>query len=244
VLSAEREPESLAIVIEEVRLKAESSTGSSRRGSPVWDLPVRIFHWALVLLVISQIFTASIGGNAMQIHAFGGYAILALVLFRVLWGFFGGTHARFGDFVRGPRAVADYAKALLAKSHPAHRGHNPLGGWSVLAMLGSLLVQATTGLFANDDVMMEGPLVKHVSGRTSEIATAIHDVNAVVLLALLAFHIAAVLFYLLAKKDNLIVPMITGRKPSTGEPALYGSAWLAALLLGCSAAAVWFVIRI
>ena len=228
-----------------MRLEAESSTESSRRGTPVWDLPVRIFHWLLVLLVLSQIVTASIGGNAMQLHALGGYAILALVLFRILWGLVGGTHARFADFVRGPRAVLGYAKSLAAGSHLPHRGHNPPGGWSVLAMLGSLLVQATTGLFANDDVMMEGPLVKHVSGRTSEIATAIHDVNAVVLITLVAVHIAAVLFYLLVKEDNLIAPMITGRKNSGSDTASrYGSPWLAALLLGGCGAAVYFLIRI
>ena len=212
----------------------------------VWDLPVRVFHWALVLLVISQVATASIGGNAMQFHAFGGYAILALVLFRILWGFLGGTHARFRDFVRGPVAGIRYAKSILKGPHVAHSGHNPLGGWSVLAMLGSLLVQATTGLFANDDVMMEGPLAKHVSDRASEIATAIHDVNAAVLLALVATHIAAVLFYLLAKKENLIAPMITGRKSygTSSAPARYGNVWLAILLLGCCAAAVYLVIRI
>jgi cytochrome b len=216
------------------------------RGTPTWDVPVRIFHSALVLLVLSQIVTASIGGNAMQFHAYGGYAILALVLFRVLWGFFGGTHARFRDFVRGPGPVMRYAKSLLKGPHAKHRGHNPLGGWSVLAMLGALLVQATSGLFANDDVMMEGPLAKHVSGRTSEIATAIHDVNATILLALIAIHIAAVLFYLLAKKENLIAPMITGCKPdaASAEPAHYGKVWLAAILLGCCAAAVYFVVRI
>lgn len=216
------------------------------RGTPTWDLPVRIFHWLLVLLVFSQIVTASIGGNAMQFHAFGGYAILALVLFRILWGFLGGTHARFSDFVRGPGPVMRYAKFILRDPHPSHRGHNPLGGWSVLAMLGSLLVQGATGLFANDDVMMEGPLAKHVSDRASEFATAIHDVNAAMLLSLVAIHIAAVLFYLLAKKENLIAPMITGRKQSAtaDEPARYGNLWLAALLLGCSAATVYFVVRI
>jgi cytochrome b len=216
------------------------------RGTPTWDLPVRIFHWLLVLLVISQIVTACIGGNAMQFHAFGGYAILALVFFRVLWGFVGGTHARFRDFVHGPGAVVRYAKSLVRGPHAPHRGHNPLGGWSVLVMLVSLLAQATSGLFANDDVMMEGPLAKHVSGRTSEIATAIHDVNAGILLSLIVVHIAAVLFYLLAKKENLIAPMISGRKRSlaSAESARYGSLWLAALLLGCSAATVYFVVRI
>jgi len=223
-----------------------ASGNRAERGAPTWDLPVRIFHWALVLLVIWQIVTVSIGGNAMQLHAYGGYAILTLVLFRVLWGFLGGTHARFGDFVRGPAAVVRYARALRAGPHTPHAGHNPLGGWSVLAMLACLLVQGTTGLFANDDVMMEGPLAKHVSSRASEIATAIHDVNAVLLLSLIALHVAAVLFYLLAKKENLIAPMITGHKPAATatEPARGAGLWLAALLVGCSAAAVYFVVRI
>ena len=216
------------------------------RGVPTWDLPVRIFHWTLALLIVWQIATASIGGNAMQLHALGGYAILTLVVFRIAWGFLGGTHARFRQFVRGPHAVLRYARSMFTSAHPAPAGHNPLGGWSVLAMLGSLLLQAASGLFANDDVMMEGPLAKHVSGRVSEIATAIHDMNAIVLIALVALHIAAVLFYLLARKQNLIAPMITGRTPfdAPGEAARYGSAGLAGLLLACSAAAVYLLVTL
>ena len=150
-------------------MKAQDSSKvlETRATTDVWDLPVRIFHWVLVLLVLSQVATATIGGNAMEFHALGGYAILALVLFRILWGFAGGTHARFRDFVRGPAAVARYAHRLIKGTAPSHRGHNPLGGWSVVLMLVSLLVQALTGLFANDDVMMEGPLAKHVSGDAS-----------------------------------------------------------------------------
>ncbi len=222
------------------------SLRSTDQGVKTWDLPVRLFHWALVLLVIAQLASASIGGNAMEYHALGGYSILALIVFRILWGFFGGTHARFRDFVRGPGAVIRYAKSLFGSQHTTHRGHNPLGGWSVLAMLASLLLQAGTGLFANDDVMMEGPLAKHVSGRVSEIATAIHDVNAAILLTLIAIHIVAVLFYLMAKKENLIVPMITGRKRATGadQPARHGSLGLGAALLACGAAAVYLLIRI
>lgn len=209
----------------------------------VWDLPLRLFHWVLVLLVASQVVTASIGGNALEYHALGGYAILTLVLFRIVWGFAGGTHARFADFVRGPATVLAYAKSLLSGSAVAHRGHNPLGGWSVLAMLASLLVQASTGLFASDDVMMEGPLVKHVPGRFSEIATAIHDVNAIVLLALIALHLLAVLFYVLGKKQNLIEPMVTGRTPADGHGnASGGRAGRAALLLAGAAVAVYLVV--
>lgn len=219
---------------------------SADRGSPIWDFPVRIFHWILALLVAAQVVTASIGGNAMQVHAYGGYAILALVLFRILWGFLGGTHALFRNFVRGPGTVIRYAQSLFRGPHVAHPGHNPLGGWSVLAMLASLSLQAGSGLFADDDVMMQGPLAKHVSGRTSEIATAIHDANAAVLLTLIAIHVAAVLFYLLARKQNLIAPMFSGRKhpPVAGEAARYGKPWLAAVLFACSSAAVYFLVTI
>ena len=160
-----------------------------------------------------------------------------------MWGFLGGTHARFTDFVRGPVTVLAYAKSLSAKPAVAWRGHNPLGGWSVLAMLASLLVQASTGLFANDDVMMEGPLVRHVPGRFSEIATAIHDVNAIILLTLVSLHLLAVLFYLFGKKQNLIAPMITGGKPADGSKnAAGGGTGLAALLLAGAAVAVYLVV--
>ena len=179
-------------------MKAQDSSSllETRATSIVWDLPLRIFHWVLVLLVISQIVTVSIGGNAMEYHALGGYAILTLVLFRIMWGFSGGTHARFVDFLRGPATVARYAHTLVKGTVATHRGHNPLGGWSIVLMLASLLLQATTGLFANDDVMMEGPLAKHVSGDASAVFTAIHDINAGILLTLISLHILAVLFYL------------------------------------------------
>jgi len=212
----------------------------------VWDLPVRIFHWTLVLLVISQIVTATIGGNAMEFHALGGYAILTLVLFRVSWGFAGGTHARFADFLHGPAAVARYAHGIFKGTATTHRGHNPLGGWSVLLMLLSLLIQAGTGLFANDDVMMEGPLAKHVSEDTSAMFTAVHEVNAGILLTLIGIHILAVLFYLLRRKQDLILPMFSGRKPielMDARPPRTGSPWLAALLLGACSLLVYFVVN-
>jgi cytochrome b len=228
-------------------MKAQESSNvlETQATTTVWDLPLRIFHWVLVLLVISQIATAMIGGNAMEYHALGGYTILSLVLFRILWGFAGGTHARFGDFLRGPAAVARYAHLLIKGTAATHRGHNPLGGWSVVLMLASLLVQAATGLFANDDVMMEGPLAKHVSDDASALFTAIHDVNAVILLTLISLHILAVFFYLLRRNQNLIGPMFTGRKPielMDARPPKAGNPWLAALLLGGSVAVVYLVV--
>lgn len=204
----------------------------------VWDLPLRLFHWGLALLVVSQVVTATLGGNAMEYHALGGYAILSLLLFRLAWGFVGGTHARFASFVRGPAAVLGYLQGRVAPGD----GHTPLGALSVAAMLLSLLVQATTGLFATDDVMMDGPLVKHAPGRVVEIATAIHDANAVVLLGLVALHIAAVLYYLVVRRRNLILPMISGRKAGARPPAQEGSWLRGAVVLGLAAAAVYFIV--
>ncbi len=183
----------------------------------VWDLPVRLFHWALVLLLASQIVTATIGGNAMEYHKLGGYSILALVLFRVVWGFVGNRHARFADFVRGPGSVIAYARGLFGGDHRPQLGHNPLGAWSVVLMLCSLLVQTVSGLFADDEIMTTGPLEKYVSDDTSSLLTAIHEINAGVLAVLVTLHIAAVLYYLIGARENLILPMITGRKPWAGS---------------------------
>lgn len=231
-----------------MRQKGHSTPSFTR--VPVWDLPVRIFHWTLVLLVIGQVATAQVGGNAMEYHALGGYAILTLVLFRIVWGFVGSRHARFTDFLRGPVAVWRHLRGQAAQT----LGHNPAGGWSVVLMLVSLLTQALTGLFANDDIMMEGPLAKHVSGEVSAFATRIHDVNAIVLLTLIAIHLLAVLFYLFGKKQNLIGPMLTGRKKIAGDQmpsppgrslphssAAGGNLLVAAAVLGVAAAAVYLV---
>jgi cytochrome b len=221
---------------------------SNQSGSiTVWDLPVRLFHWALVGLITLSVVTAEIGGNAMQYHEWSGFTILTLVLFRVLWGFVGGTHARFADFLRGPHTVLAYAASLLRGPPRFIAGHNPLGGWMVIALLACLLVQAGTGLFANDDVMLEGPLAKHVSKHASDVLSEIHEANFVVLATLAAVHVAAALFYLLVKRDNLILPMFTGRKQAPAGTVVRlgrgGSLWLAAVLVALCALAVWMVIR-
>lgn len=226
---------------------AEPSAAPRARTIEVWDLPVRLFHWALVLLLVSQIVTASIGGNAMEYHKLGGYSILTLVLFRILWGFVGGHHARFADFVRGPRAAIAYARELLRGRHRAYLGHNPLGAWSVLLMLLSLLVQTVSGLFADDEIMTTGPLEKYVSDDTSSLLTAIHEINAGVLVVLILVHVVAVIYYLLRWKDNLTGPMITGKKLWAGEaPRAAGGAalWRALLILGASGLAVAGLVNI
>jgi cytochrome b len=217
----------------------------------VWDLPTRAFHWLLVALVTISMYTGNVGGVAeMEWHMRAGYAVLALVLFRLAWGVVGSRHSRFADFVRGPRAVLGYARDLVRGLSPRVLGHNPLGGWSVVAMLTSLLLQAVTGLFANDDILTKGPLAKHVSKAMSDRLTGIHDLNATVLYVLIAVHLGAVFSYLVLKKENLIRPMLSGRKRvepgeipgAGGEDEPFASPWWAIPIVGAAAAAVWFVV--
>jgi len=213
----------------------------------VWDLPLRLFHWLLVLLIVVSVVSANIGGNAMQIHLLSGYTVLTLVLFRILWGFAGSTHARFISFVRGPAAVIEYLRALRRQNADRHLGHNPAGGWSVILMLAALLVQAGTGLFANDDIATEGPLAKLVSKALSDRITGIHHLNFKLLLALIGLHLAAVAFYFFRKRENLVKPMLTGFKDAAtgpGEATTPGKSWLAALLLAACAGAVYLLIKL
>ncbi|MCP5420333.1 MAG: cytochrome b/b6 domain-containing protein [Gammaproteobacteria bacterium] len=200
---------------------------------PIWDLPVRLFHWLVVTLFIVSFVTGQIGGNAMIYHMYSGYSILALVIFRVLWGFFGSTSARFSHFVRGPAAFFSYAKTLPRRVPSYTPGHNPVGGGMVVVLLALLLVQAVTGLFANDDIFIEGPLAGWVSKETSDWLTGIHEINIDLLLILVGLHVAAVLFYLLYKRENLVEPMVTGNKRVAGEPKtsiVFPSLWRALLL--------------
>lgn len=211
----------------------------------VWDLPTRLFHWILVALVIAQWWTAD-SFDTMNYHLWGGYAVLALVLFRLVWGFVGSDTARFRDFVRGPGAALAYVKALPRGDAPRYLGHNPLGGWSIVAMLILLLVQAGTGLFANDDIFIEGPLYSWVSKGTSDWLTTIHRLNFDLLLILIAIHLAAVLFYLLVKRENLIHPMLSGRKHFPSASAVPAprmvSPWRGLVVLAVASAGVgWLV---
>lgn len=225
----------------------QTARPGSARWVRVWDLPTRLFHWSLVLLVAISIYTGNVGGlREMDLHKLSGYAIMALVLFRLVWGFVGSPRSRFADFVRGPRAVLTYARSLLGKAHQSFAGHNPMGGLSVVAMLLSLLVQAVTGLFTRDDILTEGPLVRYVSKETSRLLSGIHDLNATVLYVLIGLHLATVFGYLIVRKDNLIKPMLTGRKLATAEidglDGAYARSWVAAMILAVAAGAVWLVV--
>ena len=213
----------------------------------MWDLPTRLFHWALVVLVAVSLYTGNVGGlREMEVHTLAGYGVLALVLFRLGWGVVGSSRSRFRDFMRGRAAVVAYARDLIAGPHRPAIGHNPLGGWSVVAMLASLLVQAVTGLFAHDDIFTKGPLAKYVSKAISDGLTKVHDANANLLYLLIGVHLAAVFGYLLIHRENLIRPMLTGRKAATagtvGEDGAFASSWKALGLLAAAAAVVWVVV--
>jgi cytochrome b len=199
----------------------------------VWDLPMRIFHWSLVLAVTVAVVSGEIGGDLMEIHGKAGLAILGLVAFRLVWGFAGSTHARFVNFA----PTAGKLRAYL-RGRWKGQGHNPLGALSVFALLGLLAVQATTGLFGNDEISFTGPLFALVEEGLANRLTGLHKQLAYVLLAVLALHIVAILVYLVVKKDNLVKPMVTGFKEvRAGTSAAKGS-WTALVLALAAAAAV------
>jgi cytochrome b len=211
----------------------------------VWDLPVRLFHWTLVALVITLFVTIEVMDDIDQ-HALVGYTLLALVLFRILWGFFGNTRARFSDFVQSPSKVIRYARGFMRGHREFHAGHNPLGGWMVVLLLLTLLVQAGIGLFANDDILFEGPLAHLVSKDTSDALTALHEDVFHALLVMVGLHITAVVLHKLINGENLVVTMFTGKKDvPVGEPvedAKGGSPLLAAVLLALCAGAVYLLV--
>lgn len=205
----------------------------------VWDFPTRAFHWTLAVLVALQYATGEFHFLDMRWHLRFGYVTLALIAFRVLWGFCGSQTSRFSDFLRGPAAVWRYMRSLPSSNPPVRPGHNALGGWSVIALLASVSVQAVSGLFASDEIDTDGPFAAHVSDATVKWMTRVHHGNENVLLILVCLHIAAVLLYLVVKHDNLIAPMLNGRKRLVQTQSLrFASGWLALALFALCAAAI------
>ena len=180
--------------------------------APVWDGFVRVFHWSLVLLFTVSVASGKVGGEWIDWHMKSGYAILALVTFRLMWGFVGGEYARYVSFLTGPVRAVQFAKGLLGASHEQVIGHNPVGGWMIILMLLLLATQAVLGLFSNDEIATTGPLARYVSDATSITLMGRHRTIGNILLVLVGVHIAAVLFHLLVKKENLLRAMFSGKK--------------------------------
>jgi cytochrome b len=215
----------------------------------VWDLPIRLFHWALAILIATSIITQKIGGNAMEWHFLSGYAVLALVAFRIVWGLVGTRYARFSDFIYAPSTIAAYLLDTKNSLKEKYHGHNPLGSLSVFALLGMILAQALSGLFANDDIASEGPLVKFISKEFSDRITWFHvEVSANLIYALVGLHIAAVAYYYFRKKQNLVKPMITGDKDIGGDAPAANDSWairlLAAAIFAACMACVYCLVNL
>ena len=207
------------------------------RSIAVWDLPTRIFHWSLVLLVTGSFVSGKIGGNAMLWHGTFGVAILGLLSFRLVWGVVGSTYARFTTFVRGPGAILAY---LRGDWHGL--GHNPLGALSVCALLGVLLFQACSGLVSNDDIAFNGPLYPLVSKGDADWATGCHRRAELVIIGLVVLHLAAIAYYARVRKQNLVRPMITGlteSADSNARPASGGGPVAFVVAVAVALAVVW-----
>jgi cytochrome b len=211
----------------------------------VWDLPTRVFHWALALTIVGSVASAKIGGNAMIWHFRFGYVVFALLAFRILWGLVGGRWSRFSSFIYAPGTVLRYLRGQSRADEHHDVGHNPVGSFSVFALLGVLALQVASGLVADDEIANIGPLNRFVSGALAGQATHWHkDYGQWILLALVALHIVAILYYLVGRRKNLVRPMLVGDKAlPIGTPAATDSipTRLLALLLAllCAGGVAW-----
>jgi len=210
----------------------------------IWDLPTRVFHWTLSAVVVGLIATGL--GGIMEWHFRLGYAVLALLLFRLLWGFVGGRWSRFASFFYGPGSVVAYLRGRADPNHVI--GHTPLGALSVFAVLAVLALQVATGLVADDEISAAGPLTRFVSGDLVSLATGWHKgAGKTIVIALVSLHVLAVLFYVLVKRHRLVRPMVSGDKlitsarsqvaPSRDDAASRGLALV--LFAVCAGLAYW-----
>jgi cytochrome b len=213
----------------------------------VWDLPTRLFHWLLAALVIFSFTTGKLGGDWLTWHFRSGYAIAALLLFRLLWGFAGSRYARFASFLPSPSRIWRTVRSKQLRSVPVSVGHSEIGTLSVYALLIVLIVQVATGVFTNDGSFTEGPWVKFVSEALSNRLSTIHYYNHWAIAALTALHIAAIAYYLLARKEDLLTPMLTGDKLGIDEPAAEDGTSIrtrAAVFAALAAGAVFYLVTL
>lgn len=205
----------------------------------IWDLPTRLFHWALAALLVVSYLSAQF--DALSLHFISGYAILAGLLFRFVWGLVGSDTSRFAAYLISPVAGFRHLGRMLQPEIDDEAGHNAAGGWMVLIMLALLGVQVATGLFANDDALLNGPLARFVSKSTSDALSTVHSAAVNLILLAVAVHLTAIGIYAWGKKQNLLRPMITGKKKlpaATRQPRMRSPALAAAVLAASVGAAV------
>jgi cytochrome b len=208
----------------------------------VWDIPIRVFHWLIVALVAAAYATWRL--NWMVLHGWAGDAVLTLLLFRLLWGFFGSETARFSTFLSSPRMAIQHLKHAFRREPDHQLGHNPAGGWMVLLLLALLLVETLSGLYVANDIADEGPLTEIVPAWAANAIASAHAILWYALLAAIALHVLAIAGFSAIKGQNLLRPMITGTKllPASAPAPRAGSAARAGLLLlGCAVATALLV---
>ncbi|MBX3606123.1 MAG: cytochrome b/b6 domain-containing protein [Piscinibacter sp.] len=215
----------------------------------VWDLPTRLFHWTLALCVVGSVVSAKIGGNALVWHFRLGYVVFTLLAFRLLWGLVGGHWSRFASFAPSPGTLRRYLGGTARPDEHLDVGHSPLGALSVLALLAILAAQVGTGLFADDEIANTGPLIRFVSGATSLLLTGWHKTwGQWLIVTLVLLHVAAIVYYRVARRRDLIGPMLRGDKllerPAPASADTPRSRLLAALLVGACAAAVGAIVSL
>jgi cytochrome b len=176
----------------------------------IWDLPLRIFHWSFAGTILASWYTAEQGADLIEIHIKLGFVAIALLVFRVLWGIIGPKHARFSQFLPSPKKLLSYLRN--SNSQKTTPGHNPLGAMMVVLMILLISIQAISGLFINDDVFSSGPYYGSISNELEKIMRFLHHNTFDFMIAAIALHLAAVAYYWRVKKQNLVLPMITGKK--------------------------------
>ncbi|WP_322104220.1 cytochrome b/b6 domain-containing protein [Paraburkholderia sp. J41] len=219
-------------------MEPHSSDNTAERRVRVWDLPTRLFHWLTVVLVAAAYVTQRL--NWMQTHVRIGETLLTLVIFRILWGFFGSETARFSRFIASPRKAFAHLRDLARREPDVQVGHNAAGGWMVLLLVALLLVETLSGLYDNNDIADEGPLSEIVPAAIANVIAAVHAIGWDVLAVAVVLHVGAIFVYALVKGHHLVGPMLSGKKrlPASVRAPARGSLWLAALLLGFSGVVV------
>ncbi|MEP0355497.1 cytochrome b/b6 domain-containing protein [Paraglaciecola sp.] len=197
----------------------------------VWDLPVRLFHWLLVICIFAQWLTVEILEDATDIHFYIGYFTLGLIIFRLIWGVVGTTYSRFTSFIAGPKSIFAYLKSLTTKEHVTTVGHNSVGGLMLPAVLLLVGLQAVSGLFITDDIINEGPYYASASETLKSYMMWLHNNIFDVLLGLIAVHLLAIFYYQFALKHDLISPMFTGKKVVKPSEAISSSRLLLAVII-------------
>lgn len=199
----------------------------------VWDIPVRLFHWLLVLCLLGQWLTAEVLEDAMDIHFYIGYFTLGLIIFRLIWGFVGTKYAKFNSFMAGPKAILAYSKSVMSKQHTLSIGHNALGGLLLPAVIILVGLQAISGLFTSDDIVFAGPYYEGANADLQQWMQWLHHNIFNVLLGIIGLHLVAIGWYLIFLKHNLIRPMLDGKKTIAEKDSINHSQLIKAILIMC-----------